>query len=443
MPAPVAVSAEVSLDSIPPVPTSLPAAADPDPGQGAGVGHLADRRRGRQPRVAGVQRIDVGQQDQRAGADQMRHQCGEPIVVAEPDLGGRDGVVLVHHRHHAEGQQLAERPLGVAVVRAPHDIVAGQQDLPDGQLVPGERAGVALGQQLLPDGGGGLLGRQITGPALQAERRQPGGDRTGGHQHHLRSGGHPAGDGVHQRVEPGRIQSAGRGRQRRRPDLDHDDLGRGRRRAGTSDRRSAAHQGAPPPVTADRHPCRAVHPVVRRGCGPRRPARGAAGACALRSAAPTRSIWSSRRSVPRPVGTMSTPAKRGRLPVEGDVADGHRRTGLGAVRGQLRLDAEPGQPVGEVADGLVVVEVGLQDPAFRAGAADDEAAVDLGIGLDLELLGIDRLRAHHDPRRGRGRLVGPVGGHHLGEGEPQFGQPLVGDGGDREDPVPGRLEIGP
>ena len=42
--------------------------------------------------------------------------------------------------------------------------------------------------------------------------------------------------------------------------------------------------------------------------------------------------------------------------------------------GQLVLDAEPGQPVGEVADGLVVVEVGLPDPALGPRAAHDEAA---------------------------------------------------------------------
>ena len=54
------------------------------------------------------------------------------------------------------------------------------------------------------------------------------------------------------------------------------------------------------------------------------------------------------------------------------VADRDRGAGLRAELGQLVLDAEPGQPVGEVADGLVVVEVGLPHPAPRLVAVDDE-----------------------------------------------------------------------
>ncbi len=53
------------------------------------------------------------------------------------------------------------------------------------------------------------------------------------------------------------------------------------------------------------------------------------------------------------------------------LADDHRVAGLGAGLDQRLLDAEPGQPVGEVADGLVVGEVGLPHPAVRLGAADD------------------------------------------------------------------------
>ncbi len=48
-----------------------------------------------------------------------------------------------------------------------------------------------------------------------------------------------------------------------------------------------------------------------------------------------------------------------RLPVEGHVADGHRAAGLGAEAQQFVFDTETGQPVAEVADGLVVVEIGL------------------------------------------------------------------------------------
>ena len=89
----------------------------------------------------------------------------------------------------------------------------------------------------------------------------------------------------------------------------------------------------------------------------------------LRSAAPTRSLCSRRASVPRPVGVTSTPAGGLRLPLESHLADGHRAAGLGAALEQRLLDTEPGEPVAEVADRLVVVEVGLGHPAFRAAAA--------------------------------------------------------------------------
>ena len=71
--------------------------------------------------------------------------------------------------------------------------------------------------------------------------------------------------------------------------------------------------------------------------------------------------------------------RRLRLPVERHLADGDRAPRLGAQPQQLVFDAEPRQPVGEVADRLVVVEVGLADPALGTGAGDDEAAFSVGL----------------------------------------------------------------
>ena len=49
-------------------------------------------------RLAGVEAVDVGQQHQRVGTDQVRDECGEPVVVAEADLVRGDRVVLVDDR---------------------------------------------------------------------------------------------------------------------------------------------------------------------------------------------------------------------------------------------------------------------------------------------------------------------------------------------------------
>ena len=90
----------------------------------------------------------------------MGDQRGEPVVVPEPDLGGRDGVVLVDDRERTELQQLGEGLPRIAVVSAPHHVIDSEQDLPRHDPVPGELPLVVVGQQPLPDGSRRLLGRQ-------------------------------------------------------------------------------------------------------------------------------------------------------------------------------------------------------------------------------------------------------------------------------------------
>ncbi len=59
-------------------------------------------------------------------------------------------------------------------------------------------------------------------------------------------------------------------------------------------------------------------------------------------------------------GHRQVDACRGlRFPVERHVADGDRAAGFGAKPQQLVFDTEPGQPIAEIADGLVVGEIRL------------------------------------------------------------------------------------
>ena len=90
---------------MPPVPTPLAGAPDADAGQVGGAAHLGDQRRPARRGGAVVQPVDVGQQHQRVGVHEVRDQRREPVVVAEPDLVGGDGVVLVDDRHDAELEQ--------------------------------------------------------------------------------------------------------------------------------------------------------------------------------------------------------------------------------------------------------------------------------------------------------------------------------------------------
>jgi len=76
------------------------------------------------------------------------------------------------------------------------------------------------------------------------------------------------------------------------------------------------------------------------------------------------------------------------------------RAGPGALRRELRLDTEPGEPVGQVADGLVVGEVGLPD--HRSGRCPaPRNRRQARIGQNLELLAVNGLGPNDNPRAGR------------------------------------------
>jgi hypothetical protein len=125
-----------------------------------------------------------------------------------------------------------------------------------------------------------------------------------------------------------------------------------------------------------------------------------------------------------------------RLPVECHVTDGDRATGSSAQPQQFVFDAEPGQPVAEVADRLVVAEIGLSNPAFWPRAVDHEAAH--AVRFDGESAVVHRYRAdHRAPRHDLG-LRGTIGRHQVPQGECQRPQPFPADGRDLEHrpPVP-------
>ena len=111
-----------------------------------------------------------------------------------------------------------------------------------------------------------------------------------------------------------------------------------------------------------------------------------------------RSVCSSRMSVPRPDSVTSTPA--GVCGSQSNVTSPMvtAQPGLGAQLEQLVLDAEPGQPVAEVADGLVVVEIGLADPAL--GPAPRTMKPPLAVGSTREAGLVDRRSAGSPGARG-------------------------------------------
>ena len=231
-----AMAAAVILVAMPPRPSPLPVRATVTASRSVGASTSRSRPGARRARVAVVQAVDVGEQHQRVRADDVRDERGEPVVVAHPDLVGGHRVVLVHDRQHLEPEQALQRALRVAVVRAADHVVGGEQHLADGLAVAGERPRVRLGEQELADRGRGLLGGEVARAADQPQRREPCRDRPRRDEHHLAARGAALGEGVDERVEPGRVEAAGQRRERRRPHL-HDDPPGGREGGPGHDRR--------------------------------------------------------------------------------------------------------------------------------------------------------------------------------------------------------------
>jgi hypothetical protein len=115
---------------------------------------------------------------------------------------------------------------------AAHDVLGREEDLADGEAVPGERRGVPGDEQHLPDARGGLLGGQIARPVAQAEGGESGRDRPGRDQHDLRVLGAAAGgEGVDEGVDAVGVDPTGAAGERRGPDLDDHAPGLGHRAA--------------------------------------------------------------------------------------------------------------------------------------------------------------------------------------------------------------------
>ncbi len=147
----------------------------------------------------------------------------------------------------------------------------------------------------------------------------------------------------------------------------------------------------------------------------------AAGGLSLGGPGPIRLLQS---HVGAAAGQRQVHACRGlRFPVERHVADGDRAAGFGAKAQQFVFDTEPCQPVAEIADGLVVGEIRLSDPAFGSRAAHDEAAV--AVGFDGESALVHRDGADHRPAGHDGRLRLAIRRHHVPQCKRQRPQILL------------------
>lgn len=134
------------------------------------VAHLGDRPGvGIGAWIARIEAVDIGEQHQLRRIDRHSHQGREGVVVAEAQLVGGEGVVLVDHRHHPPGQQLLEGAAGVLVAAAGGEIAPGEQHLGHRQAAHGEGVLIQGHQPALAHGRRRLQGHHLAGAAGKAQ----------------------------------------------------------------------------------------------------------------------------------------------------------------------------------------------------------------------------------------------------------------------------------
>ncbi len=290
-----------TLLAMPPVPTPpCPVRPIRAPARSVVAAHVRDQAGAARAGIAVVEPLDVGEQHQQVGVHEVGDQRSEPVVVTEADLLGGDRVVLVDHRYHAHREQPVEGALRVAVVRTSYDVLCREQDLPRSQPVPGERLGVAVHQQALPDAGGRLLGGQVARAAAQAHRPEPGRDRPGGDQHQLPARRATGRQRVHQPVQAGTVdagsRTSGATGEGRGADLD-DDPGR------------CGHGCAPVAGAGRAHLPSSRRSAPRRPCSSSAPAFMEGSQSKITACSPSPMTTSSPASAPASSRASSTPSR--------------------------------------------------------------------------------------------------------------------------------------
>ncbi len=177
-----------TLVIMPPRPMWLPAPPAINSSFGVASLCLADERcAGVFARVGGEQADLVGEDDQGIGFDQVGDQRTQGVVVAELDLVGDHGVVLVDDGDHAQREQGAQGGAGVQIAFAVGEVGVGQQHLCRMDLMLAEAALIYLHQTHLSDRCCCLQFVHRAGALFPAQALHAFGDGAGRHQHHFAS----------------------------------------------------------------------------------------------------------------------------------------------------------------------------------------------------------------------------------------------------------------
>gem|GEM_PF-4860709 len=210
---------------------------------GVALGH--ELGLGMEARVGGVEPLLVGEDEEGVGIDEVGHQRAERVVVAELDLVGDDGVVLVDDGYHAQIEQGLEGAAGVEIARAIGQIGVGEEDLGRVPPVGAESVLVGVDECGLADGGGRLQQGRLFGALCPAQALHAGGDRPRGDEADAPPFLEEAGDLLCPAADRLVIQAAAVGGDERAADLDHEEPGGGERCAAVRMRHARSRRGRP------------------------------------------------------------------------------------------------------------------------------------------------------------------------------------------------------
>ena len=210
MPAAVAISAATTFERMPPEPSGEVPWPMSMAAEALEVVDLLDEPRRRVgARIGGEEAVDVGEQDEQVGADEDRHLRGEEVVVAEGDLVGRRGVVLVDDRDDAPVEQPAQGLARVEVVGARAHVEEGQQHLRARHAALAQQLVVDAVELALAHGAGGLQVLDRGRARREAHELDAARDRARGHHDDVVARGVAGGDLVADPRQHGRPQRAG------------------------------------------------------------------------------------------------------------------------------------------------------------------------------------------------------------------------------------------
>ena len=145
-----------------------------------------------EPRVAVIESVDVGQDDQPFCTAEYGYDGREHIVVAEQTVLGFDlcvayGVILIDDRDHAHFQQGVERIGQVFLLLFLLDVLCIEKDLGYGLVIIPEKLVIEVHEAALSDSGGGLFHTHavVVRAALHAQLVPSHGNGSGGDQDHF------------------------------------------------------------------------------------------------------------------------------------------------------------------------------------------------------------------------------------------------------------------